>query len=162
MSQNTTPGAVHSPILIRAFQEADRAAVIDLWYRCNLVVPWNDPNLDISRKLRVHPEWFLVGTSGDRVVATLMVGYEGHRGWLNYLAVDLAFRRQGIGRLLVAHAEKILREAGCPKICLQVRTGNTAALDFYHALDFSRDDVVGLGKRLVDDQGMSREQSPRD
>jgi ribosomal protein S18 acetylase RimI-like enzyme len=152
LSEDTTPSAEHEPISVRPFQEADRAAVIDLWYRCNLVVPWNDPDLDISRKLHVRPEWFLVGTSAGRVIATLMVGYEGHRGWLNYLAVDPTFRRQGIGRLLVAHAEEILREAGCPKICLQVRTGNTAALEFYGALDFSRDDVVGLGKRLVDDR----------
>ena len=140
------------PILIRPLQEADRAAVIDLWYRCNLVVPWNDPDLDISRKLHVRPEWFLVGTSAGKVIATLMVGYEGHRGWLNYLAVEPGFRRRGIARLLVAHAEQLLREAGCPKICLQVRTGNTAALEFYRALDFFRDDVIGLGKRLVDDQ----------
>lgn len=152
MTQDTAPNAEQVPILIRAFQEADRAAVIDLWHCCDLVVPWNDPDLDISRKLRVRPEWFLVGTAAGRVVATLMVGYEGHRGWLNYLAVEPGFRRRGIGRLLVAHAEQLLREAGCPKICLQVRTGNTAALEFYRALDFLRDDVVGLGKRLVDDQ----------
>lgn len=147
-----TPGPDMPTVLIRPFREADRAAVIDLWVRCSLVVPWNDPDLDISRKLRVRPEWFLVGDSGGRVIATLMVGYEGHRGWLNYLAVDPDFRRQGIGRLLVARAEAILREAGCPKICLQVRTANDAALEFYRALDFSRDDVIGLGKRLVDDQ----------
>jgi ribosomal protein S18 acetylase RimI-like enzyme len=152
MSQDATPDAEQAPILLRAFQEADRAAVVDLWYRCNLVVPWNDPDRDIDRKLRVRPEWFLVGTSAGMVVATLMVGYEGHRGWLNYLAVDPDFRRRGIGRLLVTHAEQILREAGCPKICLQVRTGNRAALEFYRALDVFRDDVIGLGKRLVDDQ----------
>lgn len=151
MSTNTSSPDTPT-VLIRPFQEVDRAAVIDLWVRCNLVVPWNDPDLDISRKLRVRPEWFLVGDSGGRVIATLMVGYEGHRGWLNYLAVDPDFRRQGIGRLLVARAEAILREAGCPKICLQVRTANGAALEFYRALDFSRDDVIGLGKRLVDDQ----------
>ena len=152
MAKDTTPNAEQVPILIRAFQEADRAAVIDLWHCCNLVVPWNDPDLDISRKLHIRPEWFLVGTSAGEVVATLMVGYEGHRGWLNYLAVEPGFRRRGIARLLVAHAEQLLREAGCPKICLQVRTENTAALEFYRALDFFRDDVIGLGKRLVDDQ----------
>lgn len=151
MSTNTSSPDMPT-VLIRPFREADRAAVIDLWVRCHLVVPWNDPDLDISRKLRVRPEWFLVGDSVGRVIATLMVGYEGHRGWLNYLAVDPDFRRQGIGRLLVLRAEAILREAGCPKICLQVRTANDAALEFYRALDFSRDDVIGLGKRLVDDQ----------
>jgi ribosomal protein S18 acetylase RimI-like enzyme len=138
--------------VIRPYQEADRRAVVDLWHRCGLVVPWNDPDRDIDRKLRVRPEWFLVAVAAAGIVATLMVGYEGHRGWLNYLAVDPVFRRRGIGRLLVARAEQILREAGCPKICLQVRTGNSAALEFYRALEFRPDDVVGLGKRLVDDQ----------
>ena len=152
MTEQITLSSQIFPILVRPYQEADREAVVDLWRRSDLVVPWNDPHRDIDRKLRVHPEWFLVGVLGGRVVATLMVGYEGHRGWLNYLAVDPGFWRGGIGRLLVAHAEKLLREAGCPKICLQVRTGNTAALEFYRALDFLPDEVVSLGKRLVDDQ----------
>jgi len=146
------PGVTDDSILIRRFQEADRDAVIALWQRCGLVVPWNDPARDIDRKLLVRPEWFLVGEWEGKVVATLMVGYEGHRGWLNYLAVDPQFRRCGIGRCLVARAEEILREAGCPKINLQVRAGNAAAIEFYRALGFQVDDLVSIGKRLVSDQ----------
>jgi ribosomal protein S18 acetylase RimI-like enzyme len=152
MSQDKVPVVSLDSIVFRSFQEADRDAVVALWHRCNLVVPWNDPDRDIDRKLLVRPEWFLIGDWAGQVIATLMVGYEGHRGWLNYLAVDPAVRRHGIGRRLVAHAEQILRDAGCPKICLQVRAGNAAALEFYRALGFDKDDVIGLGKRLVNDQ----------
>ena len=137
---------------IRPFQAADEAAVIQLWRACNLVVPQNDPHKDIRRKTAFQPELFLVGVKADRVVATVMAGYEGHRGWLNYLAVDPQFRRRGIGRRLVAHAEQILCDAGCPKISLQVRTGNAAAFEFYRALEFQLDDVVSMGKRLVSDE----------
>jgi len=146
------PGVTDDSFLIRPLLQADRDAVIALWRRCNLVVLWNDPARDIDRKLRVRPDWFLVGEWAGTVVATLMVGYEGHRGWLNYLAVDPEFRRRGIGRRLVARAEEILREAGCPKISLQVRAGNVTAIEFYRALEFQPDDVVSLGKRLVSDR----------
>jgi ribosomal protein S18 acetylase RimI-like enzyme len=146
------PGVTDDSILIRPFQEADRDAVIALWQRCSLVVPWNDPARDIDRKLRVRPEWLLVGEWAGQVVATLMVGYEGHRGWLNYLAVDPELRRRGIGRCLVARAEQILHEAGCPKINLQVRAGNAAAIEFYRALGFQADNVVSMGMRLVSDE----------
>jgi ribosomal protein S18 acetylase RimI-like enzyme len=115
-------------------------------------VRWNDPARDIDRKSRVRPDWFLVGEWACTVVATLMVGYEGHRGWLNYLAVDPEFRRRGIGRRLVSRAEEILYEAGCPKINLQVRAGNAAAIEFYRALGFRPDNVVSMGLRLVSDQ----------
>jgi len=152
MNTAVEPDMSEDSIKIRAFQEADRDAVIGLWHRCNLVVPWNDPGRDIDRKRHVQPEWFLVGEWEGEVVATLMVGYEGHRGWLNYLAVDPQLRRRGIGRRLVAHAEQILRDAGCPKINLQVRTKNTAAFGFYRALGFQVDEVTSMGKRLVSDE----------
>lgn len=72
---------------IRPFIEQDRQAVIELWQDCGLVVPWNDPNKDIDRKLKVGADLFLVGEGDGRIIATLMGGYEGHRGWANYLAV---------------------------------------------------------------------------
>ena len=136
---------------LRAFCPADEAAVLALWRACQLVRPWNDPRKDIARKLRVNPEWFLVGEWAGRVVATVMIGYEGHRGWINYLAVEPALQRSGVGRALMAEAERMLRAAGCPKIALQVRRTNADALAFYERLGFAADDVVSLGKRLERD-----------
>ncbi|ACB77191.1 GNAT family acetyltransferase [Opitutus terrae] len=133
---------------IRAYRDADEKAVVGLWRACGLVRPQNDPRKDIRRKLKVNPEWFLVGEHDGRVVASAMVGYEGHRGWINYLAVEPRFQRTGFGRALMDEAERILRAAGCPKINLQVRTNNEAAVAFYRQLGFAVDDVVSLGKRL--------------
>lgn len=137
-------------IKIRSYRPADEKAVIALWRECDLV-RWSDPQKDIARKQRVNPEWFLVGELAGRVMATCMVGYEGHRGWINLLAVAPAHQRGGHGRALLAEAERLLRAAGCPKINLQVRTSNAAVIAFYQRLGFKVDDVVGLGKRLEPD-----------
>lgn len=145
---------------IRSFDAADEAAVIALWEVCGLVVPQNAPAADIARKLRVNPEWFLVGVVEGAAVATCMVGYEGHRGWINYLAVHPDLRRQGLARQMMEHAEKLLREAGCPKINLQVRKSNAAVIAFYESLGFGVDEVVSLGKRLVKDS--PRHETPVD
>jgi len=137
---------------IRPFDTTDEAAVIDLWHRCGLTRPWNDPARDIRRKLRVRPELFLVGVVGGEVVATVMAGYDGHRGWINYLGVAPERQREGLGRAIMAEAERLLREAGCPKINLQVRTSNAGAVEFYRRLGFVIDEVVSLGKRLERDE----------
>jgi ribosomal protein S18 acetylase RimI-like enzyme len=136
---------------IRPFHPADEAAVVALWDRCGLTRPWNDPRTDIRRKLAVRPDLFLVAELDGAVVGTVMAGYDGHRGWVNYLGVDPACRRRGVGRALMAEAERLLRLDGCPKINLQVRTGNTDAIAFYRRIGFAVDDVVGLGRRLDDD-----------
>jgi ribosomal protein S18 acetylase RimI-like enzyme len=138
-------------ILLRPYAPADEAAVIALWRACDLVRPWNDPAKDIRRKLRVNPEWFLVAESHGRITGTVMAGYEGHRGWINYLAVEPPARRRGVGRALMAAAERLLRAAGCAKINLQVRTGNTGVVAFYEQLGYRVDDCVSLGKRLEND-----------
>jgi ribosomal protein S18 acetylase RimI-like enzyme len=138
---------------IRPFEPPDEAAVVALWSACDLLRPWNDPQLDIRRKLSVQPELFLVGVEGGEVVATVMAGYEGHRGWINYLAVAPACRRRGYGRALMDEAEGRLRALGCPKINLQVRGGNAATVAFYERLGYRADEVVSLGKRLVVDEG---------
>jgi len=137
---------------IRSFQTLDQDAVIDLWRKCELVRPVNDPAKDIRRKLAVNPELFLVGTIGGRIIATAMVGYEGHRGWINYLAVHPDHRLNGYGRQIMAEAEKHLRALGCPKINLQVRTDNPAVIEFYRSIGFNVDHVVSLGKRLEHDE----------
>ena len=138
-------------MLIRPFRPGDEAAVIALWKRCELVRPWNDPHKDIRRKLQVRPDLFLVGLVGDHIVASVMAGYEGHRGWLNYLAVDPAHRRRGHARAMVAEAERLLRAAGCPKINLQVRTSNKGVIEFYRKLGYAADEVTSMGKRLEQD-----------
>jgi ribosomal protein S18 acetylase RimI-like enzyme len=137
---------------VRAFADADEAEVVALWERCGLVRPWNDPRKDIARKRRVQRELFLVAELDGAVVGSVMGGYEGHRGWVNYLAVDPARRRSGLGRTLMAEIEARLREVGCPKLNLQVRNDNAAALAFYERIGFQPDAAVSLGKRLESDQ----------
>jgi ribosomal protein S18 acetylase RimI-like enzyme len=138
-------------IVIRPYQAADEDALVALWRTAGLTRPWNDPHRDIARKLRVRPEWLLVADEDGDVVGTVMVGYDGHRGWINYLAVAPAHRGAGLGRALMAEAERVLAEAGCPKVNLQLRRGNDEALAFYEALGYARDDVVSLGRRLEHD-----------
>lgn len=133
---------------IRAYQPADEGQVIKLWHECCLVVPQNDPQRDILLKLQVQPELFLVGLAGSQVIASIMAGYEGHRGWFNYLAVSPNFQRRGFGRCMVEVATTKLEEMGCPKINLQIRTTNTEVIEFYKRIGFTVDDVVSMGKRL--------------
>ncbi|BAY08970.1 GNAT family acetyltransferase [Calothrix sp. NIES-2098] len=135
-------------LLLRPYQEQDEAQVINLWYQCNLVVPWNDPKQDIEFKLQVQPELFLVGLMETKVVATIMAGYEVHRGWLNYLAVAPEYQRQGIGKYMVAQATIKLKSMNCPKINIQIRNSNTDVIEFYENLGFKIDDVISMGKHL--------------
>jgi ribosomal protein S18 acetylase RimI-like enzyme len=116
-----------------------------------LVVPWNNPVRDIRRKLEVQPEMFLVCSLSTKIIATVMAGYDGHRGWINYLTVHPDHRRTGIGKRMVEEAEILLRAAGCPKINLQVRSTNTKVIEFYKKIGFKVDDVISFGKRLVPD-----------
>ncbi len=138
-------------IKIRAFDIADQAAVIELWQACALVVPWNDPVKDIARKLKVDADLFLVGESRGEIVATVMGGYEGHRGWINYLAVSPQHQRKGYGREIMEFVEQKIQLKGCPKINLQIRGTNTQAAAFYQAIGYDIENVIGLGKRLEPD-----------
>lgn len=139
-------------MLIRPFQLADEAAVIDLWRRCDLIRPWNDPFKDIQRKLAVQPELFLLGEIDGTLVASAMAGYEGHRGWINYLAVCPERRKQGLARQLMLHIEEKMLALGCPKLSLLVRNTNHEALAFYERLGYQVDASVSLGKRLISDE----------
>lgn len=150
---------LHSPVLavlgamlIRAFEQADEEAVVALWQQCDLVRPWNDPHLDIQRKLAIHPELFLVAASESGIIGSVMCGYEGHRGWVNYLAVSPAHQNMGLGRRLMQSAESTLEALGCPKLNIQVRETNEAVLAFYKKLGYTVDPVVSLGKRLIADE----------
>ena len=135
-------------LIIRSFKISDEPDVIDLWHRCNLVVPQNDPKKDIEMKLQVQPELFFVGVISSRIVSTVMSGYDGHRGWIYYLAVDPDFQQNGIGRRMVEKAEIKLRKLGCSKINLQIRNSNNSVIAFYKHIGFGDDDVIGMGKRL--------------
>ena len=136
-----------SSLLIRPFQTEDEDALVALWKMCELTVPWNNPHKDIARKLQVQPELFLVGILDNSLIATVMGGYEGHRGWINYLAVHQDFQGKGYGQEIMNSVETGLREMGCPKINLQIRTGNNKIASFYQKLGFTNDHVVSMGKR---------------
>ncbi|MFZ1907546.1 MAG: GNAT family acetyltransferase [Burkholderiales bacterium] len=138
---------------MRAYQPADEGAVVALWQECGLTRPWNDPRKDIARKLSIQPELFLVGTQDRRLVATVMAGYEGHRGWVNYLAVAPDCRGRGYGRALMARVEQLLLNLGCPKVNIQVRLSSAEAVAFYRAIGYAQDEAISLGKRLIPDDG---------
>lgn len=139
-------------MLIRPFKPHDEPAVVALWHTCALTRPWNNPSLDIARKLAVNPELFLVGEHDGLIIASAMFGYEGHRGWVNYLAVDPSHQRKGCATRLMQQGEQLLRAAGCPKLNLQVRSTNANTLAFYESLGYKDDEVISLGKRLISDE----------
>lgn len=136
---------------IRSFTIEDEKAVIELWQKCDLVRSWNNPRADIVRKLKVNPELFVVGVLDGKIIAAAMGGYEGHRGWVNYLAIDPSYQHKGFGRQIMQDIEKRLLALGCPKVNLQVRTGNISALEFYNRIGYKDDNVISLGKRLISD-----------
>ena len=136
---------------IRSYQPDDKEAVIHLWRECGFVAPQNNPAKDIERKLKVNPEWFLVGELADKIIASCMAGYEGHRGWVNYLAVTPEQQGKGYARQMMQALELRLLEAGCPKINLLVRETNIDVLRFYEALGYQADACVSMGKRLIPD-----------
>lgn len=138
---------------IRTFDRADTDAVIALWTEAGLVRPWNDPRLDIERKLSVQPELFRVAIapSSGTVIGSVMAGYDGHRGWLYYVASARSHREQGVATALVADAERRLLDMGCPKVQLMVREDNEAVLGFYETLGYERFHVANAGRRLVVD-----------
>lgn len=136
---------------IRTFKLDDTDAVIGLWQACELTRPWNNPSLDIQRKMAIKDSLFLVAETDGRITGSVMGGYEGHRGWINYLAVDPTIRKQGLGRALMLEVEKRLLALGCPKINLQIREGNNDVIAFYQAIGFTDDECRSFGKRLIPD-----------
>lgn len=141
---------------IRPFVRSDTEAVVALWEACGLTRPWNDPRADIERCLVSESGSLFVtedhpAGAEPELVGTVMVGYDGHRGWMYYLASAPSRRGEGIGRALVSAAERWLEALGCPKAQLMVRGGNEVAIGFYEGLGYERGDVLVLGKRLIED-----------
>jgi len=141
---------------IRPFRASDRRALIELWRRAGLLRPWNDPDRDIDRKLALADDLLLVAhlaadPDEHTMVGTVMLGYDGHRGTLGYLAVDPDHQRRGHGGRLLAACEARLIELGCPKLNLLVRTSNAAVVAFYERHGYTVDEVTPLGKRLIAD-----------
>ena len=167
-------------LIFRPYQERDLQSVVQLWHQAGLLVPWNNPFLDIQRKVEHsnHDFWLLFGegtgfakghsfdlenlanqndssgsnyVEGQTLIATLMLGYEGHRGVVNYLAVHPEWQGSGLGKQLMAFAEQQLIEKGCPKINLFVRATNQAVVNFYEKLGYQEEKAVAFGKRLIPD-----------
>ncbi len=136
---------------IRTCQYKDKQSVMDLWHVCGLVTPQNDPAKDIERKLLLGADLFLLGFADKNLVGSVMGGYDGHRGWINYLAVDPIYQRQGFARQLMQQVEEKLMSKGCPKINLQIRNTNASVMGFYESIGFATDAVTGMGKRLIVD-----------
>nr|BFF10960.1 GNAT family acetyltransferase [Microbacterium flavescens] len=136
---------------IRQFTPADTEAIVSLWQTAGLTRPWNDPYADIRRKLTVQPELFLVAEDDSVIVGSVMAGYDGHRGWLYYLASTPERRGEGIARSLVTEAEERLLAMGRPKVQLMVRPDNGVTREFYAALEYEPFDVWATGKRLIVD-----------
>ena len=137
----------------RSFTVSDTTQLIDLWHVCGLTRSGIDPQAEIDAKCAEDPEGLILAVAADaagddRVVGSVMAGYDGHRGWVNYLGVHPDWRGNGVARRLMEEAEAYLHARGAPKINLQVRRGNEGVLAFYARLGYVDDDVVGLGKRL--------------
>ena len=138
-----------TPLHVRPYREGDEAGVTALWTACFPDDrPWNTPREVIRRKLGVQRELFLVAVIDERIVAAVIAGYDGHRGWIHRLAVAPDVRRRGLGRRIMEQAEMRLRERGCPKVNLQVLASNREVVVFYERLGFTVEDRVSMGKRL--------------
>jgi len=128
--------------------ESDRDDVIALWEACGLTRPWNDPAADYRLAVANETSAILLAHIEGELVASVLTGFDGHRGWVYYLAVAADFRKQGLGRKMMEAAEQWLRERNAPKIQLMVRDDNEAAIGFYKALGYDVQPVVTIGRRL--------------
>jgi ribosomal protein S18 acetylase RimI-like enzyme len=137
-----------SNLSIAPIEDDDIASVTALWERCGLTRPWNDAAGDIALARRDGNAAVLIGRDGDRIVTSVLVGHDGHRGWVYYVSVDPECRGKGYGRIIMAAAEQWLRERGIPKLMLLVRRDNTKVQAFYETLDYSEQDRTLYAKWL--------------
>jgi ribosomal protein S18 acetylase RimI-like enzyme len=137
---------------IRTYRHGDEIEIINLWRDCGLIVPWNNPETDIARKCADSPELFFIAELDSKIVGSCMAGYDGHRGWIYFLAVTPAEQRKGIAAKLVSRVEAELIQLGCPKLELMVRKTNHEVVSFYGSIGFDPDPVMVMSKRLIKDQ----------
>ena len=142
--------------IVRSYRKKDEKQVIQLWKTSNLIIPKNNPLRDIDEKIRFQPDLFLVGLLDKKLIGTIMVGYEGHRGWINYLAIHQEFRGKGFGVKLMDYATEILTNMGCQKINVQIRKTNNSVIEFYKKLGFTDDEVISYGKRIKEIDNVSK------
>ncbi len=135
-------------LTITPIEDADIAAVIALWQRCGLTRPWNDPAADIALARKGANAAVLAGRDGSTVVATVLVGHDGHRGWVYYVAVDPDHRHKGYGGIVMAAAEDWLRERGIEKLQLMVRSDNSQVQTFYQSLGYLAQERIVYAKWL--------------
>ena len=136
------------PYLIRNYQDCDHDAVVDLWQCCGLLRSWNDPTQDIALCLATDTAGLLLAVDNDQVVGSAMYGFDGHRGWVYYLAAAPAYSRQGIGRALMDAVEQRVREHGGHKIQLMIRGENASVRAFYEQLGYEVEDRIIMSRRL--------------
>ena len=137
--------------IFRKFKKKDTDAIINLWSACNLIVPWNNPKKDIVRKQSIKDDLFIIGEVNNKIIASAMAGYDGHRGYIYYLAVLPEYQKKGIGTSLLSLVEKKLYKVGCPKINLFVRNTNIKVKTFYKMNKYEMQDSEIYGKRLITD-----------
>jgi ribosomal protein S18 acetylase RimI-like enzyme len=136
------------PLSIAAIEDGDIGSVIALWQRCDLTRPWNDPAADIALARKGPNSAVLIGRDGSAVVASVLVGHDGHRGWVYYVAVDPDCQTRGYGRIIMAAAEQWLRGRGIEKLQLMVRSGNARVQGFYQTLGYLEQERVVYAKWL--------------
>lgn len=134
---------------IRELTAADRRAAIDLWEQAGLTRPWNRPDDDFDRAVAGPASAVLGAIDGDALSATVMVGHDGHRGWVYYLAVELSRRHRGLGRRMMREAEAWLRARGTVKLNLMIRHNNASVLGFYERLGYEDDEVTVVSRWLT-------------
>ena len=140
-------GAVQ-PLAITPIDDADVAEIVALWQACGLTRPWNDPAADVAFARRGSNATVLIGRDDSAIVATVLVGHDGHRGWVYYLAVDPNHRHKGYGRIMMDTAENWLRETGIEKLQLLVRADNKSVKNFYQSLGYSEQERIIYAKWL--------------
>jgi ribosomal protein S18 acetylase RimI-like enzyme len=140
---------------IRPFRPDDQYDVIQFWNKVFPDTPsHNDPLKDIQTKLKIQSDLFLVAELNQQLVGTVMAGFDGHRGWVYYLAVDPDHRRKGIGTAIMEKAEELLAQMGCSKLNLQIRADNSAVQAFYEKLGYGVEDRISMGKRFYSDHSI--------
>ena len=141
-----------SNITIRPYSETDLNSIVSLWEICELSRPWNDPIKDIERKLTVQRDLFQILEKDGEILGSVMGGYDGHRGSVNYLGIHPDHKNEGLGKLLMNRIEEELIKMGCPKINLMVRNSNLDVHEFYRVIGYEEQEVVVFGKRLIPDE----------